>query len=521
MKRNHVLRKNLVGGIILMFVVTCIIPAVAQNTMKPMPALKGHWLYVGGSGPGNYTKIQDAINTASDGDTVYVYNDSSPYLEDLVITKSLLLLGEDEATTIIQGTTSHFNIQVKADDVTISGFTCQENWYSMGIIIYGNNSRIMGNTIKNTSLSISETYQSSGNFIAHNTIIQNGYGLKLYSSNTTFEANTVQGGDSTSLEVRASSVRIANNSLTGIEIDGSHNVIVSNNTIAPGYGPMSPGIRFYAPACSGLSFLGNRLLGCGFEFFDYPPIPPTMTLTFINNSVNGRPFVFLREERGTVIEDAGQVVLLNCSHITIRNSTIHDVNYGIVLIGTTASIIEGNIISSHDTGLTLIQSSRNTIQNNSINASEGIYILIGYGNVIRKNSIQNALDGISLSSLFFDFSSNQIIHCDLGMYCQFAILGKIRYNTIKDCEEGIYLEASLGMRIVSNTFLNTTYEAEFITSFFNHWRHNYWNQPRVLPKVIHGKVVIPLGFYYAITIPWVKIDWRPAQEPYDIPRMKS
>ena len=30
----------------------------------------------------------------------------------------------------------------------------------------------------------------------------------------------------------------------------------------------------------------------------------------------------------------------------------------------------------------------------------------------------------------------------------------------------------------------------------------------------------PLGFYYAITIPWVKIDWRPAQEPYDISEMK-
>ena len=30
-------------------------------------------LYVGGSGPGNYSEIQDAIDNASDGDTVYIY----------------------------------------------------------------------------------------------------------------------------------------------------------------------------------------------------------------------------------------------------------------------------------------------------------------------------------------------------------------------------------------------------------------------------------------------------------------
>jgi len=41
----------------------------------------GSTLYVGGSGPNNYTSIQDAINDASDGDTIYVYDDSSPYHE--------------------------------------------------------------------------------------------------------------------------------------------------------------------------------------------------------------------------------------------------------------------------------------------------------------------------------------------------------------------------------------------------------------------------------------------------------
>ena len=32
----------------------------------------GNTLYVGGSGPGNFTKIQDAIDNASNGKTVFV-----------------------------------------------------------------------------------------------------------------------------------------------------------------------------------------------------------------------------------------------------------------------------------------------------------------------------------------------------------------------------------------------------------------------------------------------------------------
>jgi len=61
---------------------------------------------VPGSGPGNpaedYTSIQDAIDAASAGDTIYIY--SGTYYEQVLVTKFLNLEGEDKETTIIQGT---------------------------------------------------------------------------------------------------------------------------------------------------------------------------------------------------------------------------------------------------------------------------------------------------------------------------------------------------------------------------------------------------------------------------------
>ena len=113
-------QKWLAVGIILLFVGTCIIPAIAQTTEKPLPASRGNWLYVGGSGPGNYTWIQDAIDNASDGDTVFVYDDSSPYpINGLKIEKSINLIGENKTSTEIIGITG---INILADKVNISGF---------------------------------------------------------------------------------------------------------------------------------------------------------------------------------------------------------------------------------------------------------------------------------------------------------------------------------------------------------------------------------------------------------------
>ena len=63
--------------------------------------VSGATLYVGGAGGGNYSKIQDAIDNASVGDTVFVYNDT--YYENVLVNKTITLTGMDMSNTTIDG----------------------------------------------------------------------------------------------------------------------------------------------------------------------------------------------------------------------------------------------------------------------------------------------------------------------------------------------------------------------------------------------------------------------------------
>jgi parallel beta-helix repeat protein len=131
------MKKCLAVGVILLFIGTCILPATAQNTMKSQSASKGKWLYVGGSGPGNYSVIQDAVDNASNGDTVYVYSgvyNRSKGIDYLVyLNKSVSLVGENKSTTILNGWWKSAVVEVIADNVEVRGFTIQNFKPSSGV----------------------------------------------------------------------------------------------------------------------------------------------------------------------------------------------------------------------------------------------------------------------------------------------------------------------------------------------------------------------------------------------------
>ena len=116
--------------------------------------ISGNTLYVGGTGEGNYSKIQDAINDAVDGDAVFVYALSSPYYENVVANKSINLIGEDKNMTVIDGGGSSKVVDISANNVNFNGFTVRNASSKIGIRISSSYNKISGNIISNSKQGI-------------------------------------------------------------------------------------------------------------------------------------------------------------------------------------------------------------------------------------------------------------------------------------------------------------------------------------------------------------------------------
>ncbi|MFE3845623.1 nitrous oxide reductase family maturation protein NosD [Thermoplasmatota archaeon] len=230
-------------------------------------------LYVDDDGDADFTRIQDAVNNARDGDTVFVYNGTyNDYFSEnnacVRIDKNIRLIGENKYNTIINGNGVHRVIIIWSEVTSISGFTIQHgkdkkdrDWI-LGIDIQYHESddiKIFDNIITNNSYGIF-THQSSSNIhIYNNIIIRNCYGIfcefdysqlniynntikdneygifshnsKIYITNNLISNNTIgisDGGSSSNYSIFQN--EISNNKI-GIRLDTSITTIKHNNLI--------------------------------------------------------------------------------------------------------------------------------------------------------------------------------------------------------------------------------------------------------------------------------------------------
>ena len=249
-------RKGLVIGLILLFIGTSIIPSTAQNIEKPLPTSSGNWLYVGGSGPGNYTRIQDAVDNATDNDTVFVYDDSSPYYENVVINKaSISLIGEDKNTTVIDGSKKDSVVLIEVDNVKIAGFMMMNG--GTGIYITSQLNTITGNNIcfnGDGIYSRDESFNGSSNVITGNTIFENrNIGIYLNAiakvdiiDNVIF-SNQIGILTEVTKDINLIDNVIFSNNYTGATIWGTQNCTITGNIISNnGQNSQGAGIYLYS-----------------------------------------------------------------------------------------------------------------------------------------------------------------------------------------------------------------------------------------------------------------------------------
>ena len=333
---NHILRRNA-----LMIVVGTMMPVLLLTS-----GVSAATITVNDSGGADYTRIQDAINAANDDDIIQVM--TGTYSENVVVNKSVILRGQNNLTTIINGNGSSNVVEVIADMSTIDRFSIRNG--SNGIYVTSSNN--------------------------------------VFSNNVIMDMNGVQGVDNGGPGSMSS----------GIYLNSSTNNTIKSNAISNitggiggygGSGGLSSGIYFSNSIKNTLTGnIINNIIGgsggsnyysIGFDqggYGIYLENNSYQNLIYSTNTVDGDPTIYLYDVDGAVIENyvltansnptnLGKIILINSSNSIIRNNNISNmkgvsgtsnpyggtgistgISSGIYLSGSTNIKLLGNTISN-------------------------------------------------------------------------------------------------------------------------------------------------------------------------------
>ncbi len=135
----------------------CLVPAVIAKDYTVAP-----------SGAA-FTVIQQAINSASPGDTIIV--NGGVFLESIRLDKSVILLGVDNGrgVPVIESQGGGTVVEILADGCTVDSFQIQNSNSGSGIHVASSGNTIANNIVKTNAAGISLT-SANNNFLTGNTI---------------------------------------------------------------------------------------------------------------------------------------------------------------------------------------------------------------------------------------------------------------------------------------------------------------------------------------------------------------
>jgi len=306
-------------------------------------------------------------------------------------------------------TSSADGIVVERDNIVIdgAGYTLQgteENPYNGVTLSNRYNVTIKNINIQSFWFSI-KLVGSSNNTIRRVAIVNNEYGVMLYSSsdyNCIIENNIMNKRGGIGIMYSSNYNKIVANNITannwwGIKLDHSFNNTIVENEIRNNqeYGIM---LRYSLNNTIVRNiFVGNGLWTI-FSYMNY----------VTDNLVNGRPLVYLEGITDYRVVDAGQVVLIKSDGVLIENLNLSRASVGALIWQTNNTIIHGNDIANNKYGIYIQDSVNNSIVGNNITYNRfGIEFGYSSENVIYSNNITN---NYACGIYFYKSSNNKFYH---------------------------------------------------------------------------------------------------------------
>jgi len=293
------------------------------------------------------------------------------------------------------------------------------------ILVNCSNMVVEGQDCSNASDGI-QLWYSSDITVTNSSCFDNKYhGIYLYQS----EGNTI------------SNLSCSGNQ-DGIYLERSdHNTLISNRLEGN-----DNGITLHSSRSATL--LENRMVNNGICFWrdGTPEVWTTHTIPS-SNTVNERPVRYYRNETDmTVPAGAGQVILANCSGVTVDDQNCSGCSVGAWVVGSSGITVTNSSFTDNEDGIILLASENCTLENNtsSWNRGNGMTLMSSHNNTISGN---RCLDNGDAGS---SFTAGTGINLDF--FCH--------YNTIIDNDCSFNRDQGIELRLSDhNALLNNTCDA--------------------------------------------------------------
>jgi len=396
-----------------------------------------------------YTTISLAISSSSTSDVIKVWNWT--FNEEVLITKGITLVGNSTSTSIINGTTHDYAIDIQSNGVTVKNLSLEGA--SDSTIHAGNYQTIV---IKNililsTSADIGLHFENTDTVTVSNVTV----------NNTDRKSVFIDNGDSITFK----NCNFKNSSSShGFQIDLSDDITLDNVFIHnSGYSSTSSyGITI--SDSSSITIKNSSKVANSKSYTLY--VDTVSSLVVQNSQFIGKELVKIDESNGFLIENSTftgnsqgdySIYIKSTSGATFRNNVIMNPssdasspdNGGIFLSSSSFNLVKNNTVTnSGRSGIHLKSGSvNNEIYDNSVTNSYifGLYVQSSHNNKIRNNTFSSSgSNGIKLTSSDNTIIDNNTLNSNTnyGLYISSSDNIIAKYNSINMNNVGVYVTTS-------------------------------------------------------------------------------
>jgi parallel beta-helix repeat protein len=428
----------------------------------------------------DFTKIQDAVDAASPGDTIIVY--PGTYTENINVNKDCLTIQSEsgaEVTTVQAANPDDHVFEITANYVNVRGFMVRGATEGAGINLdHAEYCNISDNSVLDNLWGIDLHYSNNNNLMNNSANLNSCLGIDLTSSSrnnlTTNNANS--------------------NSLYGIYLYWSSNNTLTNN-VANSNG--ESGIYLYYSGYNDLA--NNTMSGNKYNFTIYAHY----LTDFINNvdtsnKVDGKPvYYWIDESERQIPTDAGFVAIVNCRDITVRDLTLANNYYGVLVAYSEDSKLENVNTSNNHDGIYLCFSSNNSLTNNTARDNyNGIYLFFSDTNILTTNTASSNTGEYGLALIC---SSGNNLTSNIASWNQgYGIYLQSSSNNNSLTNNTAHSNTGSSIMLFDNSINNCIYLNNFTNVYSSSDSTNIWNSPAEITYTYEGNAYTSyLGNYWS------------------------